>query len=159
MERRRKNLCSAAVFVFFSLYIAFESYRLGLCSWKQLGPVYFPFVASAALGIIGLSLLIRTVVKEPLGKIRPKRAEDGEPINWRYIVLTVAGMLVYVAIFDWLGFVASTLLMLVFLVRAVARASWRLTIITALSITVASYLLFELALDAGLPKGILENLF
>ena len=159
MEGTRKNVCSSALFLLFSVYIAFESYRLGLGTWKRLGPGYFPFVASIALGIISLSLLTRTILKERLRKLTAVRADGPQPINWRYIVLTVAGMLVYVAIFDGLGFIPSTFLIMVFLVRAVGRAVWRVTIITALSITVASYLLFEVALDAHLPQGIFEKLF
>ena len=159
MEGARKNVCSSALFLLFSVYIAFESYGLDLGTWKRLGPGYFPFVASIALGIVSLSLLVRTVLKEPLRKVPAARAEGPQPINWRCIVLTVAGMLVYVAIFDRLGFVPSTFLIMVFLIRAVGRAVWRVTIITALSITIASYLLFEVALDARLPKGILEELF
>ena len=159
MPGARKNVCSSAAFVLFSVYIALESYRLGLGTWKRLGPGYFPFVASVALGIISLSLLIKALLREFLRQRPTVRADRSQSINWRYIALTVAAMLMYVAIFDGLGFIPSTFLIMAFLVRAVGRAVWRVTIITALSITIASYLLFEVALDARLPQGIFEKLF
>ena len=62
-------------------------------------------------------------------------------------------MLVYVVIFSWLGFVLSTFVVMIFLVWAVGRAPWHVSLVTALSITIASYLLFEVALDAQLPKA------
>ena len=159
MEGARKNVCSSILFLLFSVYISSQSYRLGLGTLRSPGPGYFPFVASVALGIAGLSLLIRTLLKEPLKKMAAGHGEDSERINWRNILLTLAAMLVYVAIFSWLGFALGTFLIMVFLVWAVGGARWHVSLITALAITLASYLLFEVALDAQLPKGILEVLF
>ena len=158
-ESVRKDRCSSAVFLLFSFCVSFEAYRLGLGTWKHLGAGYFPFVASVALGVISLSLLVGTFLKGLSSANHTEDAEDSRPIRWQYIVLTIAGMLGYVAIFDQLGFVPSTLLIMVFLVRVVGGATWRVTTVTALSITIASYLLFDVALDARLPKGILEELF
>jgi putative tricarboxylic transport membrane protein len=155
----RKNVYSSILFLLFSVYISIESYRLGLGKLSMPGPGTFPFIASAALGIISASLLIRTLLKEPLKKTVAEPSEASEPINWQNIFLTLAAMLVYVVIFGWLGFVLSTFVVMIFLVWAVGRAPWHVSLITALSITIASYLLFEVALDAQLPKGILDLLF
>jgi putative tricarboxylic transport membrane protein len=155
----RKNLYSSLLFLLFSVYISIESYRLGLGKLSMPGPGTFPFIASVALGIISASLLIRTVLKEPPSKTLGELSEDSEPIKWQNIFLTLAAMLVYVVIFSWLGFVLSTFVVMIFLVWAVGRAPWQVSLVTALSITIASYLLFEVALDAQLPKGILDFLF
>ena len=159
MVGARKNVYSSILFLLLSVYISIESYRLGLGKLSMPGPGTFPFIAGAALGIISASLLIRTLLKEPLRKTLAEPGEDSEPINWQNIFLTLAAMLVYVVILNWLGFVLSTFVLMIFLVWAVGRARWHVSLITALSITIASYLLFEVALDAQLPKGILELLF
>jgi putative tricarboxylic transport membrane protein len=155
----RKNIYSSILFFLFSVYIAIESYRLGLGKLSMPGPGTFPFIASAALGIISASLLIRTLFKETSRETIADVSDDSEPINWQNIVLTLAAMLVYVGIFSWLGFVLSTFGIMIFLVREVGKAPWHVSLLTAASITLASYLLFEVALDAQLPKGILDFLF
>ena len=155
----RKNIYSSMLFFLFSVYIAIESYRLGLGKLSMPGPGTFPFIASAALGIVSAALLIRTLLKETFKETVASASDDSEPINWRNIVLTLAAMLVYVAIFSRLGFVLSTFGIMLFLVWTVGRAAWHVSLVTAVSITVVSYLLFEVALDAQLPKGILDIFF
>lgn len=159
MTGARKNVYSSLLFLLFSVYISIESYRLGPGTLRKPGAGYFPFIASAALGIISLSVLIRTLLKEAPKPIMEDSVTRAEPLNWQNIVLTLVAMLVYVAIFSWLGFVLSTFLIMVFLVWVVGGARWHVSLITALSVTLASYLLFEVALDAQLPKGILEIRF
>lgn len=159
MGDARKSVYSSLLFLLFSVYISIESYRLGLGTSRTPGPGIFPFIAGVALGVVSLSLLFGTLLTEPLKKMVAEHGEDSEPMNWQNIFLTLAAMLVYVAIFSWLGFVLSTFLIMIFLVWAVGGARWHVSLVTALSITIASYLLFEIALDAQLPKGVLEALF
>ncbi len=151
-----KDTQSSLFWLLFAIYISVESYSLGLGKWSMPGTGYFPFVAGVLLGMISLSLLIRTLLKTSLKKILSNRSKDLEPLNWKNLILTLAGMLVYVFFLHWLGFALDTFLLMIFLIWAVGRRSWFVSITSALSITVASYLLFERALDCQLPKGILE---
>jgi putative tricarboxylic transport membrane protein len=156
MQPASKKVYSAIFWVIFSAYIAIESYRFGFGRLGVPGPVYFPFLSSIALGGISLFMLIKTLLREPV-KREIKEDANSEPIIWRNLVLTFVVMLVFVAALHWLGFVLDTFLMMFFLIWAVGKKNWRMSIITALCITIASYLLFEIALEAQLPKGILET--
>jgi predicted branched-subunit amino acid permease len=57
----------------------------------------------------------------------------------------------------WLGFVITTFLFILFLLRAVERRKWLLSASAALSISAAFYIVFGLWLKAQLPAGILER--
>lgn len=153
MEAARKNLFSVAFWLLFSIYIAIESYRLGLGKWSLPGPGYFPFVTSVLLGMISLSLLVKTLLRSSLGK--KEVADLPARLNWQNIVLTLVGMFVYVFLLDWMGFVLCTFFLMIFLILAVGRWRWFVSLIAALSITLVSYLLFEVLLDSHLPKGFL----
>ena len=157
-----KVFFSTLFWLLFAIYISIESYHLGLGRWNMPGAGYFPFMAGVLLGGISFSLLVKALLKVSVGKPSLEKAstklnESESPLNWHNIILTLAGMLVYIPLLHWLGFVLSTLLLMVFLIRAVGRQGWFVSIIAALSVTLASYLIFELALDSQLPKGILES--
>ena len=155
----RTNLYCTIFLLLFSIYIIIESYRLGLGALRMPGPGYFPFGAGIALGIVSLGLLTKILLKGDLKKILTLRNTSEEHLNWKNIILTLVSMFVYVIIFNGVGFVLSTFLTMVFLIWAVGKARWQISLITALSITLASYLLFDVALEADLPKGLLEVLF
>jgi len=67
----------------------------------------------------------------------------------------LAGMIVYSFIFDKIGFILSTFLLIVFFLRVIAPQRWAVTILIAFFCAVGSYLLFDVLLSAELPKGIL----
>lgn len=148
-----KDIFSKIFMMLFAIYISIESYRLGLGKWSMPGPGYFPFIAGVVLGTISLSLLVQTLLKASLKSL--KLTEPTERLNWQNIILTLSGMLTYVFLINWVGFVLCTFLLMVFLIWAVGRRHWSIALIAAGSITLASYLLFEVLLDAQLPRGFL----
>ena len=123
------------------------------------GPGYFPFGAGVLLGVIGLSLLVKALFRESLKRIPVVSTNPPGPLKWQNIILTLAGMLVYIFLLSWLGFVLCTFLLMVYFVWIVGKQRWAVSLIASLSVTMASYLLFEVLLDAGLPKGILGVYF
>lgn len=159
MDTIKKDLWSTSFWLLFAIYISIESYHLGLGSWNMPGPGYFPFGAGVLLGTISLSLLVKIFLREPFIKIPGGLSVSAEEPNWRNVILTPAAMLVFVAIFNWLGFLSSTFLLMIFFLRVIGKRTWLFSLIAGASITLSSYLLFELTLDAELPKGIMEGLF
>lgn len=123
------------------------------------GSGYFPFGAGILLGLISLSLSIKTLLKAPFEKMPTVLTQPQEGPNWQSVVLTVVGMLLYVFLLNWLGFIVCTFLLIAFYVWVIGKHNWFVSFIAALSTAVASYLLFEILLDAQLPKGILEFFF
>lgn len=159
MKAGRKNLVGTTFWFLISAFIAVESYRLGLGTWTIPGPGYFPFGASVLLGIISLSALAKALLSESSEERQKDEMQSPGPLKWGNLILTLGGMLAFSTILNSLGFVLSTFLLMMFFLRIIGRQSVRVSFATALCITVASYLIFELALDSQLPKGILEGYF
>ncbi|MFB3884087.1 MAG: tripartite tricarboxylate transporter TctB family protein [Thermodesulfobacteriota bacterium] len=157
MEVARRDFFSTFFWLIFAICISIESYRLGLGTWSAPGPGYFPFGAGILLGLISLSILIKSLLRLPLRKKPSNVIHLEERPNWQRVILALTGMLFYVFLFYRLGFVLSTFLLIAFFVWVIGRRSWFVSFIAALLTTAASYLLFEILLDAQLPKGILER--
>jgi len=144
---------SSGLFLFlFAIFIAIESYRLGLGEWNNPGAGYFAFAGAFILGIISLSVFLKGLRKRSEKEIS---ISVSERLRWQNVVSVLAGMIVYTFIFDKIGFIFSTFLLIVFFLRVVAPQRWSVTVLIALSCAVGSYLLFDVLLSAELPKGIL----
>jgi putative tricarboxylic transport membrane protein len=134
-------------FVLFSLYVCFESSRLGVGTFFRPAAGFFPFYSSLLLGL--LSLILGFLAFR--GKL-----EKSEP--WADVGNTVAvslALLGFALLLTWLGFVITTFLFILFLLRAVERRAWLLSAGAALFISAAFYVVFGLWLKAQLPAGIL----
>lgn len=139
--------CTGLFFVLFSLYVCFESWRLGVGSFFRPGAGFFPFYSSVLLGGLSLILGLLTLRGKP-GK--------GEP--WTDVGNTVPvslAVLGFALLLTSLGFALTTFLFIFFLLRAVERRGWMFSALSALFITAAFYVVFGFWLKSQLPAGIL----
>jgi len=142
-----------ALFLFcFSVYICFESLRLGLGHWRKPGPGFFSFLSAATLGCLALIILFQ------MWRSREKGEESREEGSWRGRVLCFLSLLIFILLLDTLGFVLTSFLFITFYLRVVERKGWRISTMTGVAIALASYGVFEVCLKSQLPKGILESL-
>jgi putative tricarboxylic transport membrane protein len=134
-------------FILFSLYVCFESWRLGVGSFFRPGAGFFPFYSSLLLGlsslILGLLACRGTVEK----------AESWTDVG-NTVTVSLA-LLGFALLLSWLGFVITTFLFILFLLRAVERRAWLFSAGAALFISAAFYVVFGFWLNAQLPAGIL----
>jgi|WetSurMetagenome_2_1015567.scaffolds.fasta_scaffold31290_2 putative tricarboxylic transport membrane protein len=147
---RRSNLYSSAFWLFFSVYIATESYRLGLGNWHDPGPGYFPFGAAMLLGCMAVSVLVNSLRKGTDQKIQPTLKEK---FHWTNVIMVLTSMVLYTLFLNTIGFVLCTFLIIVFFVKVIALQRWTSSIAAALGMAAGSYLLFSVFLKAPLPKG------
>ena len=136
-------------FILFSLYVCFESWRLGVGSFFRPGAGFFPFSSSLLLGL--LSLILGFLAFR--GKV--EKAESWTDVG-NTVTVSLA-LLGFALLLTWLGFVITTFLFILFLLRAVERRAWLLSASAALFISAAFYVVFGLWLKAQLPAGILAR--
>lgn len=138
---------SGLFFVLFSLYVCFESWRLGIGSFFRPGAGFFPFYSSLLLGVLSLTVALLTFRGE---------VKTGEP--WTDVGNTVKvslAVLGFALLLTPLGFVATTFLFIFFLLRAIERLGWLFSAAAALLISAAFYVVFGVWLGAQFPPGIL----
>ena len=135
-----------ALFVL-SLYVFFESWRLGLGTYFRPGPGFFPFYSGLLLGALALILTFRAF------RGAPERAEAwGE---WIPMLLVSLAMLGFALLLNRLGFLLTAFVFIWFLLQVVERRDWIVSLGAAALTALGSYAIFQLWLRAQLPAGIL----
>jgi hypothetical protein len=148
----RKEIINSGFWLLVSLYLCFESYRLGLSMGNRPGPGFFPFGAAVAIGVIAGFRLLKNSRRAPA-------ADDSESITTseaRLVFYVIAGMISYVFLLGVLGFVICTFLLVAFYLKVVAAGSWRVSASFAAAVALVSHLFFDLLLNAQLPRGLLD---
>ena len=147
------NRLSGIFWLFLSVVIAEESYRLGVGNLHSPQAGFLPFVASIVLGILSLLLVLSTRRRGPRG---PVEAED-ITFNKRLllkVVWVILSLFLYAIFLDALGFVLVSMILIAFLLRVIEPQKWYGVALGTILIPVFAYLLFDHFLKVQLPKGI-----
>ena len=121
-------------------------------SYEPVGPRAFPLLLLLLITAALLYLLCKPLSRQ---KVQEEPALDRHVS--RKIVLCVAALLVYSALFEVMGFILSSVLFAVAMARLYG-ASWLQSGIGGGLIAVGLYLLFDYGLDVPLPLGMLAAL-
>ncbi len=145
---RKEWTINAAMFVIGAVFLI-ESLRLGLGSVRRPGPGLLPLYTGVALSLVSAISLIRCF-------LAAKQERDEEEFFGRSIlnvVIILAGLVAYVFLLPWLGYLLSTFMLLMFLFRAGGFRKWSLILLSASVTTSATYLVFSSWLNLRFPKG------
>ncbi len=151
---KNRDLVSSLFLLAFGLFICIFSLKYGVGRLGAPGPGFLSLLSGFILIILSSILLISTVKKE---KKAEKQAANffPEKDSLRKTSISVLILLAYSIVLESLGFVVTTLLFMLFVLRFVESQSQKTTVIAALLATVFSYLLFVSMLKSQMPKGIL----
>ena len=146
---RKTDFIAGLLLLGFALMVAEESLRLPFGTMRRPGIAFLPVLLSVLLALLSIGLIVQAW-KRPA-------AADGPGIQlglWKKVVASLVGLFAFGFVFEWLGYVVSTVLLLVFLMRAVEPVRWWLVLVVAVSSSVATYIVFSL-LGTPLPAGFL----
>ncbi|MBN1828065.1 MAG: tripartite tricarboxylate transporter TctB family protein [Deltaproteobacteria bacterium] len=120
----------------------------------DVGPRAFPFLVASVVLVCGILLLIRdfrTAHRKPFSW---GFAEDRRV--WMWILLTIAGGIVYGLVLDWLGYLIATFLFMAFVTFFINGGKHLENLIIAASFAVVSFVVFAVILKLSLPRGLLS---
>jgi putative tricarboxylic transport membrane protein len=137
-------------FLLLSIYVCGVSLKLGLGSLHKPGSGFISFWSGIILGILTLIMLIQDIWFNKANRAEEKK----EKTHWEAVILALAGLFICILIFERLGFIISTTLFVGFLFKCIEKKGWFVTILASLLMTLASYYIFRVLLQAELPKGI-----
>ncbi|TDR56508.1 putative tricarboxylic transport membrane protein [Halomonas ventosae] len=124
-------------------FIAVQAVQLEIpFSYEPVGPKAFPLGLSILLTALSLVLVLRPGANGHW----PHRGLAGR------LLLVLVLLLVYALLFTQLGFVASSLLVVMALAR-LFDATWGKALITGVVMSVVGYFLFTAGLGIALPSG------
>jgi putative tricarboxylic transport membrane protein len=148
----RKGEGSSLVWLGLGVLICIGSLRLSLGNFQNPGPGFLPFIAGSVLGILSTIDYLQR-------RRSPASPEDKQAL-WtnaggvKKIILTSLALLGYGVGLNHLGFLISTFVFLAFLLGIVERRGWGFVILESLLGSGISYFIFEICLQAELPRGI-----
>jgi len=143
--RNQADTWGSVFLIFLGIAVMIGALGLGLGNVEQLRPGFLPFLSGIALTALSLFLLIRAWQ----GKTAPV-----EPFEqWRRPVAVLAGLVFYVIIFNYLGYLISTAILSGIILRVFDMKSKWVLITVSIGIAVGTYLLFDGLLAVHLPAG------
>jgi len=147
----RSNIAVAAVLLALAGYIFLAAGTLPFGTMRVPQTAFFPKTLAVLLGIFSLILLARALA----GREALRGSEKIETEGWIRIGATLATLAGFALVLEHLGFVLSTFLLMVCLLRAIEAQSWGKIITVALATSLITYGLFARLLGVPLPAGVL----
>ena len=148
---RRANITVALVFVSLAVFLLFEAGRFNFGTVRVPQTGFFPKTLIILLLLLSLVLLVQALRQKAVEQGGVKIANEG----WIRIASTLAIMIGFALVLEWLGFLLSTFLLMVLLLRVIEAPRWSKVFTVALMTALISYGLFAWLLGVPLPAGIL----
>jgi putative tricarboxylic transport membrane protein len=149
---RAMEIAVAALLLLAGAVVIYDSLRVGI-RWVSDGPQagYFPFyigvlLCLSAVWSLGQGLLEREASKRPFVSVSALKM----------IMAMLVPTIVYVALLAWLGLYVASFLYIGFFMIWLGKYSWLRAVAVAASVSVISFVLFEVWFTVPLPKGPLE---
>jgi len=134
-----------------ALGITVASVPYGIGTLGSPGTGFLPFLTGLAMAVFAFIGMLHSTWRRRQGEgWRPKI----EGLKWQKSLLVLAALAAYVLLLKPLGFSLSTALFVGLLLRAIQPQKWAVVIAGGLAAAAGSFLVFEVWLQAQLPKGI-----
>lgn len=145
-----RDRVSSFLFFLLGLFICLYSLTYNLGSPMAPGSGLMPFLCGAAMCFLAVAGFTFTTLSK-------RRAETEGPLfkgqAWQRSVLTLGALLALLLLMKPLGFTLATVLFVGFLLRAIVPQRWPVVILVTLLTAAISFLVFEVWLQAQLPRG------
>ena len=149
MKTNKGNLIAGACLAALGIYVISVASKLPYVSEVGPGPGFFPLWLGIGLIVFASCLMLSSV------SAFTKESSSDSP-TWTTTGRALAGwiaLMVAIALFGWIGFSVSFVVLTVFLIVALDRRPLLLSIGVGIGLAVAFHLLFVIALDVSLPAG------
>ncbi len=147
---------SSLFLMLLALYILKESFSFGVGGLHQPGSGFFSMVGGIFLFIFSTLIFLKSLVAKSAAKGGKSHDEKESPLP---VVYTVAGIIIYTFLLEHVGFILTTFVLVVLLLKLFENKKWWADLLTAGLVSSAFYVLFAFFLKSELPKGILEPFF
>lgn len=149
VKRKFSSTFWEGVFLFvvsvLGIAMSFISHKDFKVEWK-LSPYLFPLIISFFLLILSISIIMQGLKDES------EKKENGK-IDIRSLLIFGLVCILYLLVFNFLGFVLSTIILLVLLMMLLGERRWWFILLVSVISSLIIYLLFAKYLSVMLPKG------
>jgi len=151
MIKLNNDQVSSLLWLTLAVVIILASIPYGLGTLGSPGTGFLPFLTGLGMGFFAFIGILHSTWRRRQGVgWKPKIIG----LRWQKSLLVLAALVAYVFFLVPLGFSLCTALFVGFLLRAIQPQKWPVVIGGGFGAAAASFLIFEVWLEAQLPKGI-----
>lgn len=154
MNNKQKDVISSIVFLLFGIGLYIASLSVTSIIKNDVGPAFMPKIVAAAIMILAVTKLIFALKNNREGYVTKKEDDEDKKGG----MLTIVALLLYVILFDVLGFILSTVLYLFAQFMILSNNGNRKGVlfgILAIIVPLIIYFMFVYGFDLILPSGVL----
>jgi putative tricarboxylic transport membrane protein len=149
----KKDYLSSLFWLIIGVGVCYGGFDLKLGSFHDPGSGFIFFWVGIFMVALSLIIFFQTIRRGPkLGEMRSLWSE----VRWKKILSVLLALFLYGYLFTYLGFILSTVLLLIFLFKIVEPQKWSIAIGGAILSALVCYCVFQLWLGSSLPKGLLD---
>jgi putative tricarboxylic transport membrane protein len=139
------ELRSGLVFFCLSLFIIWESLRVGLGTLKRPGSGFIPFLGGVMISALSLVLIYRGWgIRESL------------KASSRRVIMALVSLFAYSLVMNTVGFIVATFFLVAILFQLGEPRRWWVLLGMSLLVTFLVYLVFGILLNVYFPRGFLR---
>lgn len=145
VNTKKQRVAVHGFWIVVSGVICWSSSQLGMGSFQEPGPGFMPFIMGALMFILTVASIFE---KTPSAKER-------SPLSRETLIklgLTVGSLWLYAFLLPVIGFIADTLILMMFLFSVIQKVKWSTALLASVLSVAVSYFLFS-SLGAEFPKG------
>ena len=148
---RKSNRIQALLWAVLGFYITYEGFLLKLGTGRAPKPGFMIFWMGVVIVILSALFFLGTFTT-------PEREHKALwwRVRWFRGAKLMAALFLYVAVFQFLGFILSTFLLLVYMFKGLEPQSWRTALLLSAVTVAICYLVFGVFLELQFPPGVLS---
>jgi hypothetical protein len=141
---------SSLFWLLVSIVVFIESLRLGIGTAHNPGMGFLTFGASGILGVLSLVLFLQASLRRKEIEAVPFFAS---PL-WKRVLLVLLGLILYSKFMQVLGYLISTVLLMLLLFWILERRKIGFVLISSVLATLVTYVVFSKWLNCQFPQGL-----
>jgi putative tricarboxylic transport membrane protein len=149
ITKRGANLWVNLFLMILSAAVISEALELEVGTPNNPGSGFMIFGAAMVLGLLALHQVIKSL------RFYKPRSESEERIHWARILAVILANVLYICLFQPVGYLVCTFLFLWFLFQVIERGHWFQRLTGAALTSFITYILFARVLQLNLPRGVI----
>lgn len=148
-----KDLLTSLLWLGFAFIFGMAAYRIRLFSLDGPGPGFFPFLCALSLGALSLILCVTMVFKMAVRRTTGESEKHlSEKVYPKRVLIVLSALIFYMLGIEFLGFLLTTLIFMILLLR-ISGGAWKVTLAVAILSALSAFLVFKILLKVPLPGG------
>lgn len=133
----------------------FYGFSYDFWNGSRPGAGFLPLIIG---GLLTLLTAVNILLEVRQSKLEGKAVGKDESFELKDMLIVAAMILLYMAVFPWLGYLISTALFILLVLGFLNSKKWIQNILITVILLTVIYSVFDYFLNTGLPQGILEGI-